>query len=118
MILDIYCEICFERIATADTEGLSLPITGAMFGSPDQLHGVPAPFPAEVSWEFMRCPYGNHRPIIEEAKIPHVPECGNPREPEHFLIQPKVEIQESSEITKSTKRKSVKDRILEDGDAS
>jgi len=76
------CEICQERIGELSLEGrtgvkdlpdiapLRYPITGAMVGSPDPFHQVPAPFDASLTWEFLRCPYGRiHRPMVKEDEV-------------------------------------------------
>jgi hypothetical protein len=67
--LKIKCDICDEIIATADTEDLFQPITGAMFKSPDSFHGMDAPFHLSLTWETMRCPICRIRPFMVDYEI-------------------------------------------------
>lgn len=73
MIATVICQVCGEAIATIDTENISTPLNGAMFLSPDPIHGAEPPWPqtADVTWEHLYCPYGNktHRPFHEGDKI-------------------------------------------------
>lgn len=68
-IVDVYCEICEERIATARIGDLRYPMTGEMYLSPDEHHGYPAPFAPGAEWEYMRCPHCNYRPFLCEDRI-------------------------------------------------
>lgn len=63
------CEICNELIGSVEPDKLTLPLKGEMFGSPDLEHGYPRPFFAEATYEFMRCPFGPHRPILLPDRI-------------------------------------------------
>lgn len=80
------CQICGEDYAYVDVvpfeeadgntgrkkeiQALRYPVTGAMFGSADAYHGVPAPFDPTLTFEFMRCPYGRiHRPMIQDDLV-------------------------------------------------
>lgn len=67
--LSIYCEICSEKIATAEISALSLPLKGSQFLSPDAWHGYPPPFEPEAEWEEMRCPHCRRRPFISETAV-------------------------------------------------
>lgn len=67
--MKLKCEICTELIGTVHPELLALPLTSAMFGSPDAAHGVPPPFNPELTWESFRCPFGPHRPIMLPERI-------------------------------------------------
>jgi len=68
--LIVKCDLCGEVIAKTTEEALSFPMTGAMFKSPDQDHGIPDPFDVSLSWEELRCPYGRtHRPFISQDAI-------------------------------------------------
>ncbi|MDD4456317.1 MAG: hypothetical protein PHC98_01890 [Syntrophotalea acetylenica] len=70
MNVPVICQVCGERIATVDPEKVSYPMSGAMFGSPDRIHGVPAPFDPSLDWEAIRCPYGRiHRPFFVDNEI-------------------------------------------------
>lgn len=60
--MKVRCEICQELIGVIDPLLIAYPYTGKDFQSVDPAHGVPPPFHASLDWEFMRCPYGNHRP--------------------------------------------------------
>lgn len=53
-IVDVYCSICHEKIATARLGDLHPPMMGWMFKSPDEHHGWDPPFPSSVDWEWMR----------------------------------------------------------------
>jgi hypothetical protein len=66
--MKLRCQICFEWIATV-SKTLAYPMNGMMFTSVDPHHGFPAPFPDSATWEYMRCPYGNHRPMIKDDEI-------------------------------------------------
>lgn len=66
----VICQICGEVIALVNLSDIRFPIQGTMFGSPDPFHGFPPPFPPESNWDNMRCPYGNHRPFLDEYYIP------------------------------------------------
>ncbi len=73
------CQICGEVFAEVVIEGseagvavapLRYPVNGAMFGSPDPFHGVPAPFDPSAEWQFMMCPYGRiHRPMVQDDLV-------------------------------------------------
>jgi len=67
--MKIVCQICNEHISNADPLTLHLPMSGAMFASPDPWHGFAPPFPAGTEWLDMKCPYGNHRPFITEDEV-------------------------------------------------
>jgi len=60
----LICQLCNEVVALFSVEDIKLPITGSMFHSPDERHGIPDPFYPGAEFEFMRCPYGGHRPMI------------------------------------------------------
>jgi len=68
-IVDVYCEICEERIATIRLGDLKYPMTGEMFKSPDAYHEYPAPFEPGTDWEFMRCPHCRYRPFLMDDRI-------------------------------------------------
>jgi len=68
-MVKIRCEICSEIIARVDPAALLLPLMGSMFYSPDPVHGFDPPFPESLEWEDMRCPYGPHRPFIEQNRV-------------------------------------------------
>lgn len=68
-IVDVYCEICEERIAQVRVGDLKYPMTGAMFLSPDPLHGFPAPFDPATDWEWIRCPHCRFRPFLCEDRV-------------------------------------------------
>ena len=68
-MVDIYCEICHEKIAQADLDTMRAPMRGSMFFSPDPFHDFPAPFPPEATWEDMKCPICQHRPFIHEGRV-------------------------------------------------
>ncbi len=87
MKITVVCQVCFEKIAIADTKELSVPIRGSMFKSKDPGHGHPDPFPPAVEWQFMKCPYGNHRPFYVDDVIPY--DSGEARKFKYFdLNQP------------------------------
>ena len=65
----IRCELCGETIGTADTDTLRRPMRGSMFASIDPWHDFPAPFESNTEWVGMKCPYGNHRPFINEDSV-------------------------------------------------
>jgi len=67
--MKLKCEICSEIIGSVIPEVLALPLTSAMFGSPDAPHGVPPPFNPELTWETFRCPFGPHNPMILPNRI-------------------------------------------------
>lgn len=67
--MKLKCEICSELIGTVNADLLALPLTSAMFGSPDAPHGVPPPFNPELTWIFFRCPFGPHNPILLPYRI-------------------------------------------------
>jgi hypothetical protein len=68
-IVDVYCEICEERIAQVRVGDLQYPMTGGMFLSPDEHHGYPAPFEPSTEWEYMRCPHCRFRPFLQDDRI-------------------------------------------------
>jgi len=81
------CQICGELYAVIDLREIKYPINGSMFRSIDPEHGVPPPFYPGAEFEYMRCPFGQHRPMImpntimvENNTILNVPE----REPAFF----------------------------------
>jgi hypothetical protein len=135
MKVSVLCEICFSKIAIADTDTLYLPLTGTMFSSPDPFHEVPAPFPPSANWEFMRCPMGNHRPFIRPDLIPF--DVGVARSPSFFaVLSPdqnfvveqkaladrvcpfKVEPEPVKRKPGRPKSKTAREKIMEDSDAS
>lgn len=59
MKINVYCDICYEFVATVDTDRLVYPLSGSMFKSPDPAHGMPDPFDPGAIWEFLWCPYSN-----------------------------------------------------------
>lgn len=64
------CEICFEDLARFNPLTIRRPLTGDQFFPLSSNMPMPFPEPVElVTWESMRCPYCNHRPIIEEEYI-------------------------------------------------
>lgn len=71
----LVCEICQEKIGTFNPETIRLPITSDQFGSIDEFHGFPPPFPIipgrmeTMTWEAARCPFCRRRPFIFEDKI-------------------------------------------------
>lgn len=68
--LIVKCELCGEIIAKTTENAMSFPMTGGMFMSPDETHGLPAPFDKGLAWEDFRCPYGRiHRPMISQDTI-------------------------------------------------
>lgn len=68
-ILSIFCEVCGEKIATADMHTLQIPLKGSQFLSPDAWHGYPPPFEPGATWEEMRCPYCRRRPFLSETAV-------------------------------------------------
>ncbi len=68
-VVDVYCEICEERIATARIGDMTYPMTAEMFLSPDSHHGFPAPFEPGTDWEHMRCPHCRFRPFLCDDRI-------------------------------------------------
>lgn len=67
--MKLRCQICGEWIAVVDEKALAYPMRGSMFKSVDPHHGVEAPFPPSADWEFMKCPWGPHRPMIKDNEI-------------------------------------------------
>ena len=67
--IQVKCDVCFEIIALADIDKLVQPISGAMFMSPDTLHGFPDPFHPDLDWEHMRCPYCRTRPFMVDFEV-------------------------------------------------
>ena len=95
----VICQCCGERIGTVDTEKVAYPLTGAMFSSPDPIHGIPDPFDASLDWEALRCPYGRiHRPffvdneILTSAGVIVLPKDGG----QPFLIEAAAEVDRSA----------------------
>jgi hypothetical protein len=81
------CQICDEIYAVIDIDEIKYPINGSMFKSVDPAHGVPDPFYPGAEFEYMRCPFGQHRPMImpntillDNGMILNVPD----REPPFF----------------------------------
>jgi hypothetical protein len=79
------CQICDEIYAVIDLTEIKHPLNGSMFHSIAPTHGVPDPFYPEAEFEFMRCPFGQHRPMImpntilcENGMILNVPELEPP----------------------------------------
>jgi len=68
-MLSIYCEICGEKIATADMHTLRHPLKGSQFLTPDSWHGYPPPFDPGATWEEMRCPYCRRRPFLSATAV-------------------------------------------------
>jgi len=68
---ELFAEVSIERSKGGDViPSLRYPLTGAMFGSPDPYHGVPAPFEPSAEWQFMMCPYGRiHRPMVQDDLV-------------------------------------------------
>ena len=93
--LSVYCEVCGEKIATADMHTLQIPLKGSQFLSPDAWHGYPPPFEPEAEWEEMRCPHCRRRPFISETAVKtangmyEVPRTVAPEEvaPEEVVIE-------------------------------
>jgi hypothetical protein len=56
--------MCDEIIGIINLKKIKYPLTGDMIKSPDAAHGFPDPFYPGCEFEFMRCPYGGHRPMI------------------------------------------------------
>jgi hypothetical protein len=68
--LTVICEICGEEIALVSSGNLALPMRGSMFKTIDAWHGVPDPFPPDVGWEDMLCPFGRqHRPFVKDDEV-------------------------------------------------
>jgi len=63
----LQCEICSEDIARFHPKTICYPITGDQF-SP-KTSNYPMPFDQSVTWETMRCPHCNYRPILLENQI-------------------------------------------------
>ncbi|MDD2296813.1 MAG: C2H2-type zinc finger protein [Sphaerochaetaceae bacterium] len=61
----VICEICNEYIAQVEPGGVTTPMLGKMFKTPDGFHGYDPPFLPETEWEDMRCGYCNQRPFSE-----------------------------------------------------
>jgi len=98
------CQVCFEKIAVVDTDELTAPIRGWMFRSKDPAHGHPNPFHDEVEWQFMKCPYGNHRPFFVDYEVPI--DSGVARKPDIINLKSKpVAIEE--EVVEAPKPKVV-----------
>lgn len=96
--MKVICQICKEIIAEIkDVSAIKLPLKGAMFASPDEMHGIIPPFFPNFEWEDFRCPHGQHRPMIWRDKILtsegilNVPKNGDPA----FLTQNTGEIDRS-----------------------
>lgn len=80
--LFVICQICTAQIAklpfilSSDGKthklkaiGVSYPLTGKMFLSPDPFHEIPPPFLPELDWDNFHCPFGGHRPMTHRDKI-------------------------------------------------
>lgn len=80
--LFVICQICTAQIAKLSftlssngsgskiaVPGISYPLMGSMFLSPDTFHDVPPPFLPELDWDNFHCPYGGHRPMAHRDKI-------------------------------------------------
>ncbi len=65
----VLCDICFSMIGKVDPSDLHLPLTGAMFKSQDEKHGYPPPFNPLATWQFFKCPHGQHRPFVKSDEI-------------------------------------------------
>jgi hypothetical protein len=64
------CQLCDYEYAEVALDALRYPMTGAMFKSPDEFHGIEAPFDASIGWELFRCPMGRaHRPMVQDDLI-------------------------------------------------
>ncbi len=63
--MKVICEICNEYIAQVEPGGVTTPMLGKMFKTPDGFHGYDPPFLPETEWEDMRCGYCNQRPFSE-----------------------------------------------------
>ncbi len=63
------CEICTHKLGRFVSEQVRFPLMGFMFGSPDEKHKYPPPFPSSVGWRWMRCPMCQKRPFLEEHRI-------------------------------------------------
>lgn len=77
----VRCELCTEIVATIDTETLKQPINGSMFKSHMAENGLDDPWPPQLTWEHLWCPYGGkHRPFqadrvqLEDGSYFDVPE--------------------------------------------
>lgn len=92
--MKLHCEICAlydletgkhrmgsqSEIALINTEKLRLPLDGSMFDSFNADREVPAPWQAGVTWEFMKCPRGNHLIFIFlPDDTPAMKEQGGPK---------------------------------------
>jgi hypothetical protein len=66
--MKIYCQICNELIATAELEGLSVPITGQMFKAPFP-DRMPESMLQPTTWEHLRCPVCNNRPFLRDDEV-------------------------------------------------
>ena len=64
VIFKVKCQMCDEIIGIINLKKIKYPLTGDMIKSPDAAHGFPDPFYPGCEFEFMRCPYGGHRPMI------------------------------------------------------
>lgn len=68
--VDDFVETSGETGLTRTVKALRYPLTGEMFGSPDAVHSVPAPFHPSLDFEAMRCPYGRtHRPMVQDDAV-------------------------------------------------
>lgn len=67
MILMLKCEKCEETIAQFETTELSLPLKGGMFKPKGG--GYAQPFPEEVTWELIFCPYCTYHPYSVTEEI-------------------------------------------------
>lgn len=65
------CSICGEIYGAIDILTIRKPLDGSMFLSPDPIHGYPAPWQGDkrMTFNFMQCPYGPHRPFETEDHI-------------------------------------------------
>lgn len=68
-ILTLMCEVCGEDLGFFNTQTLGSPMTGAMFTSLDPERDFPRPFPVELEWIDLKCPYCRTRPFIETRKV-------------------------------------------------
>jgi hypothetical protein len=67
MILMLKCEKCEETIAQFETTELYLPLKGGMFKPKGG--GYAQPFPEEVTWELIFCPYCTYHPYSVTEQI-------------------------------------------------
>lgn len=68
MMVSVFCEICREHIANADTDNLAVPMSGVMFKSSMADRGV-ALWSDRLAWEHMSCPYCRKRPFHHRDRI-------------------------------------------------